>query len=90
MHGWYTVPRKQLKKNEIVSSSLPTFGGVVISDVLDGVPDDLLVVDLGVGGDLAADHDHARLGHRLAGHLAVGVLLQVGVQHGVRHLQIRG
>ena len=38
--------------------------------MLDGVPDHLLVVDLGLGGDLAADHDHAGLGHGLAGDLS--------------------
>lgn len=51
------------------SMLLLTFGAVVVSDVLDGVADDLLVVDVGLGGDLAADHDHAGLGHSLAGDL---------------------
>ena len=34
--------------------------------MLDGLPDDALVVDLGLGCDLPSDHDHPRLGHRLA------------------------
>ena len=33
----------------------------VIPDLLDGVADDLLVVEPRLGGDLAKDHDHARL-----------------------------
>ena len=46
-----------------------TLGAVVIADVLDGVADDLLVVDVGLGGDLAADHDHPGLGDSLTGDL---------------------
>ena len=38
-----------------------TLFAVVIADALDGVADDLLVVDGGFGRDLAADQDHARL-----------------------------
>ncbi len=46
-----------------------TLGAVIIADVLDGVADDLLVVDVGLGGDLAADHDHPGLGDGLTGDL---------------------
>jgi hypothetical protein len=38
-----------------------TFGGVVVADVLDGVADDFLVVDVGLGRDFAAEENHARL-----------------------------
>ena len=69
----------------IVKVSL-TLRAVVVADVLDGVANDLLVVDLGLGGDLAADHDHAGLGDGLAGDLAVGVLPQVSVEDGVGNL----
>ena len=54
--------------------------------MLDGLPDDTLVVDLGLGCDLPSDHDHSRLGHRLTCNLAVGVLSEVGVQDGVGDL----
>ena len=43
-----------------------TFAAIIVANVLDGLPDDTLVVDLGLGRDLSGDHDHPRLGHGLA------------------------
>jgi hypothetical protein len=57
-----------------------TLVGMVVSDVLDGVSDDLLVVDLGLGRDFAKDHDHSGLGSGLAGDLGGRVLLQAGIE----------
>jgi len=54
--------------------------------VLDGVSDDLLVVDDGFGGDLSAHEDHAGLGNCFAGDSGIGVLFEVGIEDGVRHL----
>ena len=34
----------------------------------------LLVINMGLAGDLPTDHDHTSLGHCLAGNLRVGVL----------------
>lgn len=42
-----------------------TFGGVVVSDLADGVPHDLLVVHRGAGGDLTGQEDHPSFGNRL-------------------------
>lgn len=42
-----------------------TFGGVVIADVLDCVPNNLLVVYIGPGGDLPCQQDHPRLSNSL-------------------------
>ena len=63
-----------------------TFAGVIISDVLDGVPHNLLVVNISLAGDLSTDHDHAGLGDGLAGNLCVRVLLQVSIEDSVGHL----
>ena len=60
--------------------------GRVVTNVLDGIADDLLVVDLGLGGDLTEDHDHAGLGRGLASDLGEGVLLQAGIEDSVRDL----
>ncbi|KAK5633868.1 hypothetical protein RRF57_009581 [Xylaria bambusicola] len=49
--------------------------GRVVADVFDGITDNLLVVDRGLGGDLTKDHDHAGLGGGLASDLGEGVLL---------------
>jgi hypothetical protein len=48
--------------------------GRVVADLLDRVTDDLLVVDDGLGRDLAEDHDHTGLGGGLTGDLGEGVL----------------
>ena len=61
-------------------------GRVIIANALDGLTDHLLVVNLGLGGDLAKDHDHAGLGGGLAGDLGEGVLGQAGIENGVGDL----
>jgi len=73
----------QLNAARLVVEAL---AGVVVANVLDRVPDDAVVVDVGLGRDLAHQHDHPRLGHALAGHLGVRVLPQVSVQNGIAHL----
>jgi len=60
--------------------------GVVVSDVVDGITDDPLVVELGLGGDLSEDHDHSGLGGGLAGDLGELVLLEAGIKDGIRDL----
>jgi hypothetical protein len=39
-----------------------------------------LVVEVGLGRDLAKDHDHASLGRRLAGNLGEWVLLEASIE----------
>ena len=63
-----------------------TLLGGVVADVLDGAAHDGLVVNGGLGGDLAENHDHAGLGAGLAGDLGVGVLLEAGIKDGVGDL----
>jgi hypothetical protein len=58
----------------------------VVANVLDGAADDLLVVDVCLGGDFSEDHNHASLGGSLAGNLGEGVLLEAGIENGVRDL----
>ena len=54
---------------DVASLVIETLCRVVISDVLDGVSDDLLVVEAGLGGDLTEDHDHPGLGGSLTSDL---------------------
>ena len=61
-------------------------GGVVVADPADRVARDLRHVDVGLGGDLAGDDDEARVDERLAGHAAVRVVAQDGVEHAVGDL----
>jgi len=56
------------------------------ANVAAGVTHNLLVVNGGLRGDLTKNHDHVGLGACLAGNLAVGVLRQAGIEHGVRDL----
>ena len=64
--------------------------GRVVANVLDGIADNLLVVKVGLGGDLAEDHDHTGLGGGLTGNLGEGVLPQAGIEDGVRDLIAAG
>jgi hypothetical protein len=61
----------------------------VVANVLDGATDDLLVVEVGLGGDLTEDHDHTSLGGGLASYLGEGVLLEAGIEDGIGDLIAR-
>lgn len=71
---------------EVKGLVVKALGGVIVTDVLDGVADNLLVVDLALGGDLAEDHDHASLGGGLASNLGHRVLSQARIENGVGNL----
>ncbi|PKI35564.1 hypothetical protein CRG98_044018 [Punica granatum] len=51
-----------------------------------GVTHDLLVVNIGLSGDLTEDHDHVGLGAGLTGDLAVRVLLKAGIKDSIGDL----
>ena len=81
------VGRLLLNGNQYVARLVvETLAGVIVANVLDGVADDLLVVKTSLGGDLAKDHDHTGLGGSLAGDLGEGVLLEAGIEDGIRNL----
>lgn len=81
------VGRLLLDGNEHVAGLVvEALVGVVVANVLDGITDDLLVVEAGLCGDLAEDHDHAGLGGRLAGNLGERVLTQAGIEDGIGDL----
>ena len=52
----------------------------------DGAADQRLEIDVSLGGDFAGDDDQAGGGQRFAGHAAVGVLGQAGIEDGVGNL----
>ena len=81
------VGRLLLNSNEDVACLVveALLGGVV-TDVLDGTTNDLLVVEVGLGGNLTEDHDHTGLGCGLASDLGEGILLEAGIEDGVRDL----
>jgi hypothetical protein len=75
------IGRLLLDSNEDVASLVvEALGRVVVANVLDGITDNFLVVELGLGRDLAKDHDHARLGCRLAGDLGRRVLFKASIE----------
>ena len=59
---------------------------VDVADLADDVADDLGIVDRGLGGDFAGHDGDARGDHRFAGHAAVGVLGEQGVEDAVGDL----
>eukprot|EP01137_Pigoraptor_chileana_P029047 Opistho-2@13734 len=60
--------------------------GVVVADALDRVARHLDVIHMGVGGDLAGQHDQASIGQRFGGHAGAGVLREDSVENRVRDL----
>ena len=78
------VGRLLLNGNEDVAGLVvETLVGAVVTNILDGLTDDLLVVEASLGGDLTEDHDHTGLGGSLASNLGEGVLLQAGIEDGI-------
>lgn len=57
-----------------------TLVDVVVTDVLDGFTDNLLVGDVSLGGDFTEDHDHVGLASTLASNLGIGVFSQAGIE----------
>jgi hypothetical protein len=69
------VWRLLLDSNEDVTGFVvKPFRRVVVANLLDSLPNDFLVINLGFGGDLAEDHDHAGLACSLASDLGERVL----------------
>lgn len=71
---------------QVAGLVVKTLLGVIVTDVLDGITDDLLVVELGLSGDLTEDHDHTGLGGSLTSNLGEGVLAKAGIEDGVGNL----
>jgi hypothetical protein len=71
---------------EVKCLVVETLGRVIVADVLDGISDNLLVVQLGLGGDLTKYHDHTGLGSSLASNLGEGILSQAGIKNSIGHL----
>ncbi len=60
--------------------------GNAVTNLLQSVSDDLIIVDFSLGGDFTEHHDHTSLGAGLAGDLGLGILSEAGVEDGVRDL----
>ena len=60
--------------------------GAGVADIGHDLADDLLEIDIAVGGDLAHDVDHAGRGAGLAGHAGLGVVGQDLVEDGIGDL----
>jgi hypothetical protein len=65
---------------DVAGFVVKALGRIVVANVLNGVADNVLVVELGLGRDLAKDHDHSSLGGRLAGDLGQRVLFKAGIE----------
>lgn len=72
--------------DDVAGVAVDALVGGGVADVADGGTDDVLEINLGVGGDLTEDHDHAGLGGGLAGDLGLGVLGEAGVEDGIGNL----
>ena len=65
---------------DVAGFVVETLGRVVVANILDGLADDLLIIELGLGSDLAKDHNHAGLRRSLTSNLRPRVLGETGVQ----------
>ena len=65
--------------DNVASLVVEALGRIVVADVLDGVADNLFVVDGGGGGDLSEDHNHAGLAATFTGNTGHGVASNAGV-----------
>lgn len=71
---------------QVAGLVVETLGRVIIADALDSLTDDLLVVELGLGGNLTENHDHTGLGGSLASNLGEGILSQAGIKDSIGDL----
>lgn len=65
---------------DVTGFVVETFGRIIISDLLDGLSDNLLVVKLGLGGDFAEHHNHPGFRRSLASNLRRRVLCKAGIE----------
>ena len=72
--------------DHVAGSVVKTLVHVIVTNVLEGLADHLLVVDSGGGGDLTEDHDHAGLGAGLASHTGGRILSDACVKDGIGDL----
>ena len=68
---------------DVAGLVVETLVGMIVADILNGVSDNPLVVEMGLCCDLTEDHDHAGLGGRLASDLGKRILLEAGIEDGV-------
>lgn len=75
------IGRLLLDRDENVAGLVvEALGRVVVANLLNGLADNLLVVDLGLGGDFTENHDHAGLGGGLAGDLGGRVFPEASIE----------
>jgi hypothetical protein len=71
---------------DVASLVVEALVGAVVANVLDGLTDNLLVVESSLCGDFTKDHDHAGLCGSLTSNLGEGVLSEAGIEDSVRDL----
>ena len=69
--------------HDVDAVGVERLGRINVADLLDRRAHHLVVVEIGLGRNLACDNDQVGFHHRLARHAAVFVLRQTGVEDGV-------
>lgn len=72
--------------HDIACLVVETLVRAVVTNLLDGIADDFLVVEVGFCGDFAENKDQTGLGGGLAGNFGEGVFFQAGVEDGIGDL----
>jgi hypothetical protein len=72
--------------NNVARLVIKALGGIVITNILDRVANDLFVIDRGGRGDFAKNHHHARLGAGFARDARHFIAGDARVEDSIRHL----
>lgn len=70
----------------VASLVIESLGRIIESDSLNGITDDLLVINLGLGGNFTENEDHSSLGCGFTSNFAVWVFGEASIQNGVGDL----
>jgi hypothetical protein len=72
--------------NDVACLVVKTLGWVIVTDILDGITDNLFVVDSGSGGDFSENHDHTGLAASLASNTGGFISSEASIQDSIRNL----
>ncbi len=68
------------------SGGVKTVESVVVADLLDGLANQFVVIDVRASGDFSRNHDQARSHQRFAGNTALGILPHHFIENGIGNL----
>jgi hypothetical protein len=65
---------------------IESLGGIIVTNIFDGIANDLLVIERGLGGDLAKNHDHTSFSGSFTGNFGQRVAAKAGIENSIGDL----